>query len=129
MKKMTSRTMLLALLAAGCMHAQANAPQASPQQAAALTHARDNLILARGDLEGSHYKAAQSDLNVASKALAHYISLHGPHAAEAKSIRAEIESANGATAATTHATLLAKIDQWWNAVSKWSSPAAPALSK
>jgi hypothetical protein len=104
-------------------HAQSR-PDPQAQASALLVQARDNLVLARGDLEGSHYAGVEQDLSVAAKALGRYAGTNNPHAGEAKAMQAEIQAADHDIAAH-HEGLLSKINGWWNTASQWSE-AGPA---
>lgn len=84
-----------------------------------LTRARENLILARSAAEKGNYTEAQAALKAASNALSNYINAGRPHAAEAKSLKQQIDSFYS-NLPQNHADAVAKINNWWNTTSDWT---------
>jgi hypothetical protein len=81
-----------------------------------LLTAREDLALGRTALNDNDTRVAQADLHQASQALAAYAA-SGPHAADAKALLGEIDTA---TANTTKPTLSTQtVDAWWERVKDW----------
>jgi HEPN domain-containing protein len=84
-----------------------------------LTRARENLILARAAAEKGNYTEAQAALKAASNALNNYINAGRSHAAEAKSLKQQIDSFDS-NLPQNHADAVTKINNWWNTTSDWT---------
>jgi hypothetical protein len=81
-----------------------------------LLTAREDLALGRSALNDNNTRVAEADLHQASQALAAYAA-SGPHAADAKALSGEIDTA---TANTTRPTLSTQtVDEWWERVKDW----------
>jgi hypothetical protein len=84
-----------------------------------LARARENLILARSAAEKSNYAEEQAALKTASDALATYIKSGRPHAADARTLKQQIDSFEG-NVQQNQTQAVAKINQWWNTTSDWT---------
>ncbi len=85
-----------------------------------LARARENLILARSAAEKGNYTEAHAALTAASKALSNYSSEGGRHSSDANSLKQQIDSYNQ-NLQQNHSDAVAKINQWWNTTSDWTS--------
>jgi len=81
-----------------------------------LLTAREDLQLARTALNAKNDREAAVDLHQASQALAAYAA-SGPHAADAKALSSEIDSA--ATNTSRPALSTQTVDSWWERVKGW----------
>lgn len=85
-----------------------------------LARARENLILARAAAEKDNYSEVHAALASSSKALSNYSEAGGQHANEANSLKQQIDSYNQ-NVQQNHSDAVAKINQWWNTTTDWTS--------
>lgn len=85
-----------------------------------LVRARENLSLARVEIQQGKYAKAKADLNAAGKTLANYSNDNmAPHAKEAKTLASNIRSMAN-TITEKHTGSDHRIDTWWNELANWT---------
>jgi YfdX protein len=85
-----------------------------------LVQARDNMTLARSAANRGDYKEAQAALTSASRALDNYSNGNGSHAAEARTLKSQIDTYNRSIQ-QSHNGAVSKIDSWWDEMADWAS--------
>lgn len=85
-----------------------------------LVRARENLSLARSDVNSSSYSQAKADLTAAANALKDYAKdTQAPHAQDASKLSGQIQSA-ASSIQSSHTASSQKIDNWWNQLANWT---------